>query len=388
MSTTTGSASAEDFIVQRKNLRQCKFVSAGIEADLKSGQVLLKVDRFALTANNISYALVGETLGYWDFFPAKEEDWGRIPAWGFAEVVRSKNNDVAEGERVFGFVPMSTHLVLQPDVLAQGGFIDASPHRAKFPALYNQYELVKHNPLYVPEYEDHWTLFWPLFMTAFLVDEFLAENNFFGAQAVLLSSASSKTALGLAFLLSRKRISQCKVIGLTSPGNLSFVEGLGCYSQVVTYDQIQLLPNDSSVVSVDIAGDGEVLSTLHHYFQNMRYSCLLGATHWECWSGLEPDSALPGPRPTFFFAPEEIQRRVQQWGVDSFYGRFGESWSQFLMSTSEWIRPVHSRGKDAIERTYLDTLAGRSKPNEGNVLSVWESKLSDLDTHVESRKPS
>ncbi len=292
MSTTIGSASAEDFIVQRKNLSQCKFVSAGIEADLKSGQVLLKVDRFALTANNISYALLGETLGYWDFFPAAEEDWGRIPAWGFAEVVRSKNDGVAVGDRVYGLVPMSTHFVLQPDVVTQRGFVDASPHRAKFSSLYQQYELVKHNPLYVPEYKDRWTLFWPLFLSAFLVDEFLAENNFFGAQAVVISSASSKTALGLAFLLSRKRISQCKVIGLTAPGNLPFVESLGYYSQVVTYKQIQSLPSGLPIVYVDLAGDGEMLSTLHYYFENMRYNCLLGATHWECWGGLETNSAL------------------------------------------------------------------------------------------------
>jgi hypothetical protein len=370
MLTTIGSASAFDFIVQKKNLSQCKFVSAGIESDLKSGQVLLKVDRFALTANNITYALVGETLGYWDFFPTTEEHWGRIPAWGFAEVVRSKNDGLAEGDRVFGLVPMSTHLVLQPDVIAQGGFVDASPHRAKFPSLYNQYELVKHNPLYAPEYEDCWTLFWPLFLTAFLLDEFLAENNFFGTQAVVLSSASSKTALGLAFLLSRKRISQCKVIGLTSPGNLPFVESLGCYNQVVTYEQIQLLPSDLPIVYVDLAGDGKVLSTLHYYFQNMRYNCLVGATHWQCWSGLETDSTLPGPRPTIFFAPDEIQRRVQQWGVDGLRVRFGELWPQFLMSISEWILPVHSRGKAAVEQIYLDTLAGRSKPNEGHVLSV------------------
>jgi Protein of unknown function (DUF2855) len=374
MLTKIGSASAEDFIVQRKNLSQCKFVSARIEADLKSGQVLLKVDKFALTANNISYALVGEILGYWDFFPTEEEDWGRIPAWGFAEVVRSTNDGVAEGDRVFGLVPMSTNFVLQPDVITQGGFVDASPHRSKFPLLYKQYELIKHNPLYIPEYEDCWTLFWPLFLTAFLVEEFLVENNFFGAQAVVLSSASSKTALGLAFLLSRSRNSQCKVIGLTSARNLPFVESLGYYSQVVTYEQIQLLPSDLPIVYVDIAGDGKVLNTLHYYFQNMKYNCLLGATHWECWSGLETNSMLPGPRPMIFFAPDEIQRRVQQWGVDSFHVRFGELWAQFLMSTSEWILPIHSQGKAAVERIYLNTLAGWSKPNEGHVLSVWESE--------------
>ncbi len=122
------------------------------------------------------------------------------------------------------------------------------------------------------------------------------------------------------------------------------------------------------------AGNREVLSTLHYYFQNMRYNCLLGATHWQCWSGLEINNTLPGPDPTIFFAPSEMERRVQQWGVNGLHVRFDELWSQFLMSISEWILPIHSRGKAAVEQIYLDTLAGRSKPNEGHVLSVWESE--------------
>ncbi len=360
---------ATDFIVHRKDPSQYKFISAGIETDLKSDQVLLKVDKFALTANNISYALVGEALGYWDFFPIAEEAWGCIPAWGFAEVVRSKKDSLAEGDRVFGFVPMSTHLILQPDAISQEGFIDVSPHRSKFPQLYNQYQLVKHNPLYLPEYEDLWALFWPLFMSAFVLNEFLNENNFFDAQAILISSASSKTAIGLAFLLSQKQNSQCEVIGLTSSGNLSFVEGLGYYSQVLTYDEIQLLPSNLSVVYVDIAGDGDVLSALHYYFQNMRYSCLLGATHRKRRSSLEINSMLPGSRPKFFFAPEEIHKRVQQLGVNGFYKSFGHSWSQFLLSINELIQIVSSTNKIILEKTYVDILAGRSKPNQGHVFS-------------------
>ncbi|ARV60133.1 hypothetical protein BZZ01_17215 [Nostocales cyanobacterium HT-58-2] len=363
---------ARDFIVYRKDLSQYQFVSTEIEENLKSGQVLLKVDKFALTANNISYALIGETLGYWDFFRTVEEAWGCIPAWGFAEVVCSKKDNVAKGDRVFGFVPMSTHLMLQPDVVTQEGFVDGSLHRVNFPMLYNQYQLVKHDPFYAPEYEDHWALFWPLFMSAFVLEEFLNENNFFDAQAIVISSASSKTAIALAFLLSRKQSSQCQVIGLTSSGNLSFVEGLGYYNQVLTYDQIQLLNCDLSVVYVDIAGDRDVLSNLHHYFQNMRYSCLLGATHWKRLSSLEINPTLPGPRPTLFFAPEQIHKRVQQWQVNGFHKRFGKLWSQFLASTSEWIQVVHSPGKAAVERIYLDMLAGRPKPDEGQILSLWE----------------
>ena len=64
-----------DFIVKRDDWRQCRIVSAAVESELQPGQVLFRVDRFAFTSNNISYALSGDTLGYWRFFPT-EEGWG------------------------------------------------------------------------------------------------------------------------------------------------------------------------------------------------------------------------------------------------------------------------------------------------------------------------
>jgi Protein of unknown function (DUF2855) len=76
-----------------------------------------------------------------------------------------------------------------------------------------------------------------LFMLSFLVDDFLAESDFFGAQCVMLSSASSKTAIGLAHLLHSLR-KNVRVIGLTSAGNAGFVASLGCYDDVVAYDRV------------------------------------------------------------------------------------------------------------------------------------------------------
>ena len=52
---------------------------------------------------------------------------------------------------------------------------------------------------------DYQALLRPLFMLSFLVDDFLAENEFYGARRVMLSSASSKTAFGLAHLLHAAR---------------------------------------------------------------------------------------------------------------------------------------------------------------------------------------
>ena len=84
-----------DFEVNRADIHECRVVE-GTPPDPAPGQALLRVDRFALTSNNITYAVLGDALKYWDFFPASHPDvWGRIPVWGYAEVIASTNDDVA-----------------------------------------------------------------------------------------------------------------------------------------------------------------------------------------------------------------------------------------------------------------------------------------------------
>ena len=103
-------AAAWDFMVAKSDLRQAQVVP-GIDPDavpLAPGQSLLAIERFALTANNITYGVIGEQFGYWRFFPAPD-GLGRIPVWGYARVVRSENADVAAGLRLFGYLPMSSH---------------------------------------------------------------------------------------------------------------------------------------------------------------------------------------------------------------------------------------------------------------------------------------
>ena len=80
------------FEVQKSDWKQTRFAE-GATPELAPGQVLFRVDRFALTSNNISYALSGDMLGYWRFFPC-DEGWGRIPVMGFANVIRSTHPGV------------------------------------------------------------------------------------------------------------------------------------------------------------------------------------------------------------------------------------------------------------------------------------------------------
>jgi hypothetical protein len=359
-------ADLQDFVVSRGDLRRTGFVPAAHRPDtaLEPGDILVRVTRFAFTANNITYGAVGEMIGYWTFFPAPE-GWGRIPVWGFADVVRSRHPGIAEGTRVFGYLPMSTHLAVQPDAVNRSGFVDAAPHRAGLPPIYNQYSLVTHDPAYAPQHEDQQMLFRPLFITSFLLDDFIADNDGFGARTVVLSSASSKTAFGLAFLLARAK--RAEVVGLTSAANAAFVTRLGCYDRVVTYDQIAALPVQRAVF-VDMAGDGRVTSAVHHHYRDqLTHSCVVGVTHWE---HQVPGQELPGAAPTFFFAPTQLQKRMQEWGADGFQARYGEAWRQFLDFSAAHVRVVHGRGEAAVEKVYRETLEGRARPDEGHVLSL------------------
>jgi hypothetical protein len=101
-----------DFLVKRADLRECR-VEDTAAPEIEDGQALLRVATFGLTANNITYAVMGEMMSYWDFFPARE-GWGRVPMWGFAEVERSEAEGVEVGTRVYGYLPPSSYLPVTP----------------------------------------------------------------------------------------------------------------------------------------------------------------------------------------------------------------------------------------------------------------------------------
>jgi hypothetical protein len=359
-----------DFVVNRKDLRQCRFVpdAAGEHAHAGPGRAVLRVESFAFTANNVTYGAVGEMIGYWKFFPA-EEGWGRIPVWGVAVVEDPGDSGLEAGERIYGYLPMSRRLTVEPTRVSARGFTDGAAHRRELPPVYNQYTRLAAERGHDPRDEDAMMLLRPLFATAFLIDDFLAENGFFAADAVVLASASSKTAFSLAFLLAKNRRDACRVIGLTSPGNVAFVAGLGCYDRVVAYPDVATLP-DQPVVLVDMAGNQSVTRAVHEHFgANVKYSCQVGLTHWEQVGDV---AGLPGAKPVFFFAPSQIEKRNQDWGPDGFQSRLAASWREFLDGTKGWLRVVHRRGAAAVERAYQDTLEGRVKPDEGLILSLQE----------------
>ena len=364
-------ADSVHFEVKRTNLAECRFVPAVVPGELESGELLVAVDRFAFTANNITYAVAGDMLAYWRFFPA-DEPWGRIPVWGLGDVVRSRHEAVREGERLYGYFPMSSWTLLRPGEATSARFIEVSDHRTALPLAYNEYRRTASDPLYDRAEEGRLALFRPLFVTAFLLDDLLAESEALGVEAILLTSASSKTAIALAALLSHSK--RASVVGLTSARNAGFVASLGCYDRVVCYEEVRSIATNTPVAIVDLAGDSTLLEELHRHFgDGVKLSSLVGLTHYDRM--FQPPKDLPGAPPAFFFAPDRLRKRSREWGGAVLQEQIAGSWRGFLKVSEKWFNLIHSHGPAEVERVYRATLEGRVPPHEGNVLSLRSSSL-------------
>jgi hypothetical protein len=353
-----------DFLVKRDDLRESRLAESSAP-DLEPGQALLSVRTFGLTANNVTYAVFGEAMSYWNFFPA-EDGWGRVPMWGFAEVERSEADGAEAGTRVYGYLPPSSHLLVTPVSVDGAGFVDGSPQRAALPSAYHRYLATDVDSFYRADTEAMQMLLRPLFFTSFLIDDQLADDELTARGPILISSASSKTAIAAAFMLRQRE--GVELVGLTSPRSAGFVEGLGIYDRVVAYDAIESLERGPATF-VDVAGDAEVRFAVHsHFGDELLHSMAVGATHWE---GPAPAAAeLPGPAPAFFFAPDRVVKRTEDWGRAGLETRVADAWHPFCEWTTGWLEVIRGKGFESVQSAYLDVLEGRVDPKSAHVLSL------------------
>ena len=152
------------FLVHKGRL-QDSVVQEQADTALATGQVRVRIERFAFTSNNITYAAFGDAMHYWDFYPTGQEGLGVIPVWGFGTVAQSLHPGLAVGELLYGYFPMASHVVLTPGRLTPSGFTDATPHRSALPLVYNQYLRCASDPFYTSGTEDVQALLRPLFTT-------------------------------------------------------------------------------------------------------------------------------------------------------------------------------------------------------------------------------
>lgn len=364
--------------VDRSDVTRSRVVERRV-GELYDGHVRFAVEQFALTTNNITYAVFGDAMRYWDFFPVPADEaldagrtWGRVPVWGFAVATESRCAAVPVGTRVYGYLPMANSLDMIPGKIDETGFIDVATHRAPMATAYNRYVMVDQDPSYAPQLAPHQMVLWPLFMTSFMIDDFIASEGtdrpeFFGASVAVISSASSKTSIGAAFLMKRRQ--GVTVVGLTSPSNRSFVESLGCYDVVVDYGAEGTLP-DGPAVYVDMAGNKTVTHGVHaRYANDLMYSMVVGGTHWNADSSPTP-SPLAGPKPEFFFAPSQIALRSKQWGKAGLDSRVGAAWQEFARWSDSWLEFRPGSSADEVKAIFDRLAAGSVDPRLGHICRV------------------
>ena len=334
------------------------------QAALRDGEARLALESFALTANNVTYAASGFAIGYWKFFPTGVEGRGLVPVWGIAKVVESRAPALAEGTRLYGFYPMAEQLVITPEVSSRGNVTDVAAHRQPLPAVYNSYVPVGET---APE-EDHLrALLQPLLATSYLLADWLEDNAYFGAEQVIVGSASSKTGLGLCKYLAEAQDRSFRIIGLTSERNRGFVEGLGACDKVLSYDEIGEVPQEASVY-VDMAGNAQVKAALHgHLKDHLKHSAAVGISHWDQFN---PGIALEGVKPEFFFAPSQIAKRRQEWGPGEIDRRIGEAFQRLAREASGWMDVKVHHGLDAVPQVYGALARGEADPREGHVIRL------------------
>lgn len=356
--TTTGWA----LEVARDDLSRTTLLDTDVP-EPADGEAVLRVDRVGMTANNVTYGVLGEAFRYWQFFPAAP-DRGRVPLWGFAEVVASRAAGVDVGSRVYGYLPPASHLLVRPGRVDERGFRDTSEHRADLPSPYNAYALTTGDAAYEPDREDLQVLYRPLFFTSFMLADQLEDNDLYGARTVVMSSASSKTAYGTAFLLHGGPV---ELVGLTSPGNVAFTESLGCYDRVLAYDDVETLAQDTPTAYLDLAGSTPLRAQLHrHLGASLTIDLVVGVTQQD----LSPAGTLDGPRPSAFFAPDQMTKRTGDWGRDGLDERFGQAWRRFAPTVEGWVDVVVSHGPAELERVWLEVLSGDSAPRTGHVVTL------------------
>ncbi len=331
---------------------------------LGEGEVRLRVDSFSVTANNITYAVIGDMFRYWDFFPALD-GFGIVPMWGHAVVEASNHPDIMVDERVYGYLPMGTHLDILPGHISRGQFTDMAAHRQPMSVFYNQYSRLAADPEHDPAREAQRMIFGPLFKTGFLIEAMFRAENWFGAEALVMTSASSKTSMALASV-AREKSPQVKRIGLTSAGNVGFVTASGLYDEVLAYGDVATLAQVPSV-SVDFAGNNALLRSIHETLgAHLKYSCVVGATHVDARGG--GGAPIPGPTPTLFFAPDHAVNVIKELGPKAFGEAVAASWNAFVATTDNFVRVDIREGLAAAGEAFQATLAGTADPAVGIVV--------------------
>jgi hypothetical protein len=156
---------------------------------------------------------------------------------------------------------------------------------------------------------------------------------------------------------------------------VAFTKSLGCYDEVLSYDELAKLDAATPAVYVDFSGSAGLRRQIHEALAaQLMHSCSVGGTHWDDLSAKGANRDLPGPRPTLFFAPAQASKRIEQWGGAGLQQRLAAAWVAFMQPVTRaqppWLTVVAGQGPQAVDAVYRALLDGHAAPQDGHVLTV------------------
>ncbi|KAJ3308241.1 hypothetical protein HDU76_004055 [Blyttiomyces sp. JEL0837] len=355
---------------------------------LSPSSIRLQIIKFGLTANNITYVALSKSYQYGDFFPTSiPESTTGMPVWGLAKIVESKNEKFNVGELIYGYYPAADVVDLKPGKIVPTHFEVFRPQLPADRQVYNQYMRCSHDPMYNPKTEDAMILFRPLFATSHYLCDFLQVNNFYNADLILISSASSKTSFCLAQLITQSKTYNPqkgpKVVAITSKSSKPFVEKLKVYTDIITYDTVEesltsLKQGNKTAVYIDVSGNSNLSKSIMNVFpphSSLKTGISVGMSHLD---KVENSKNLNAGSKVFqtFFAPEWAKKRIPELGTAENMRRMLEGWNLLMGKVDEWIRIQRVGGScinasgEGLVNAYLRFLAGKVDADEGVVISI------------------
>jgi len=255
--------------------------------------------------------------------------------------------------------------------------VDGAPHREGLPVVYLQYERVNEA---TAGNLDRLCVLRPLFLTSFLIADLLLDEQR-DVDRVLVTSASSKTAIALAQVLRVQRgeklgshSTKLRLVGVTSARNAEFVRSLeNAYDEVILYDDLEKTCDASaSACLVDIAGNASVRQRIHqHWGDALKLSLGVGLTHHDAPKVKDEDKQRVGPKAIFFFAPTQAVKVIKRvGGPEAFFKCIASYWITFVAGAETWLKIVHHKSALDISRAVSDMVSGTTSPSQAVIISI------------------
>lgn len=336
--------------VRRDALDQARIATEALPQLNPDINVVLQIERFALSANNMTYASEGAALGYWSLFPS-EPGWGRIPVWGDAVVRESAVPEIRAGTRLFGLMPMASFVGMSVEARGRG-VREVSARRKALNPVYNRYQRVA--PIAAVETREADLFFRPLLAASYALAETLRASAFHDAETLVMLSASSRTALGTAMLV-RNAI---PTLGLTSARNRAFVERTGLYDTVGVYGDWHLSGAAGRCVVLDFAGNAELERQIRQRIGARLVNYVrIGSTH-------RGQAATIAEADDFFFAPAAIEQIVAERGAAAFEAAMEETIIRFARISRPWTDYVYLDTPAVLRVTVAELASGVAAPDK------------------------